>query len=83
MEALLKPVDVARRLGVSRSWLYAAAADGRIPCVRLGAPDGPIRFLTADLESWLDAARAAWRPGDSSAATLRRIDRRDSSAAAA
>jgi excisionase family DNA binding protein len=34
---LLKPADVARRLGVSRSWLYEAAKHGRVPCVRLGA----------------------------------------------
>ena len=42
---LLKPSDVARRLGVSRSWVYDAAASGRIPCVRLGGPEGPVRFL--------------------------------------
>jgi excisionase family DNA binding protein len=72
---LLKPADVARRLGVSRSWLYAAAADGRIPSVRLGGPGGPLRFVEADLDAWLDEARAAWRPGDSSAETLRRTGR--------
>ena len=48
---LLKPTDVARRLGVSRSWVYDAAASGRIPCVRLGGPDGPLRFLPEDVES--------------------------------
>src|SRR5215210_9241750 len=69
---LLKPTEVARRLGVSRTWLYAAAKDGRIPSVRIGGPDGPVRFVPEDLEAWLDEARAAWRPGDSSAATLRR-----------
>jgi hypothetical protein len=26
-----------------------------------------------DLEAWLDEARAAWRPGDTRAATLRRM----------
>jgi excisionase family DNA binding protein len=81
MHVLLKPADVAGRLGVSRSWLYAAAADGRIPCVRLGGPDGPIRFLPADLERWLDDARASWQPGDSSTATLRRLRDRASAAA--
>lgn len=69
--ALLKPSEVARRLGVSRTWLYAAAKDGRIP--RIGGPDGPLRFVPEDLEAWLDEARAAWRPGDMSAATLRRM----------
>jgi excisionase family DNA binding protein len=70
---LLKPTEVARRLGVSRTWLYAAAKDGRIPSIRIGGPDGPVRFVAEDLEAWLDEARAAWRPGDSSAATLRRM----------
>jgi hypothetical protein len=31
---VLKPAAVCRMLGVSRSWLYAAAQDGRIPCIR-------------------------------------------------
>ena len=59
-------------LGVSRSWLYEAAKCGRIPCIRLGGPDGPLRFIECDLLEWLDRARAGWRPGDSSAETLRR-----------
>jgi excisionase family DNA binding protein len=70
---LLKPTEVARRLGVSRTWLYTAAKDGRIPSVRIGGPDGPLRFVPEDLDAWLDEARAAWRPGDTSAATLRRM----------
>jgi excisionase family DNA binding protein len=60
---LLKPTDVARRLGVSRSWVYEAAKAGRIPCVRLGTPDGPLRFLPDDVERWLEEARRAWLPG--------------------
>lgn len=70
---LLKPTEVAQRLGVSRSWLYAAAADGRIPAVRLGDRDGPLRFVAADLEAWIDHARAACRPVDAPAAVLRRL----------
>lgn len=70
--ALLKPSEVARQLGVSRSWLYAAAADGRIPAIRLGGPDGPLRFHETDLEEWLAAARSAWRPGGTTAETLQR-----------
>jgi excisionase family DNA binding protein len=63
LASLLKPADVARRLGVSRSWLYDAAKAGRIPHVRLGGPDGPVRFVEADLLTWLAEARAAWMPG--------------------
>ncbi len=71
--ALLKPAEVCCRLGVSRSWLYAAAGDGRIPSIRLGGPDGPLRFVPEDIDRWIDDARAAWRPGDSSTQTLNRL----------
>lgn len=53
---LLKPSEVAVRLAVSRSWVYAAAADGRLPCLRLGAADGPLRFREEDLDSWIAEA---------------------------
>ena len=69
---LLRPAEVAEMLGVSRSWLYGAAKDGRIPCVRLGGSDGPLRFVERDLLQWLERARAGWRPGESSGTTLRR-----------
>lgn len=61
---LLKPASVAERLGVSRTWLYDAAKAGLVPSVRLGRPDGPLRFVEDDLVAWLREARAAWRPGD-------------------
>jgi excisionase family DNA binding protein len=72
MQDLLRPSDVARRLGVSRTWLYDAAKSGRVPSVRIGGPAGPLRFVAEDLDRWINEARAAWRPGDSSAATLQR-----------
>ena len=59
---LLRPHEVCRILGVSRSWLYQAAADGRIPHIRLGSDDGPVRFVPAEIEQWLDNARREWRP---------------------
>lgn len=61
---LLKPAEVALRLGVSRSWLYDAAKEGRIPCIRLGGDDGPVRFLEADLVAWLACTRQDWLPGE-------------------
>jgi excisionase family DNA binding protein len=60
---LLKPAEVARRLRVSRSWVYAAAGDGRLPSLRLGGPDGPLRFIRSDVEAWLADARRNWLPG--------------------
>ena len=61
--SLLTPSEVALRLGVSRSWLYEAAKAGRIPCVRLGGDDGPVRFLEAELAAWLECAHRGWSPG--------------------
>ncbi|HWT22095.1 MAG TPA: helix-turn-helix domain-containing protein [Solirubrobacteraceae bacterium] len=63
LEPLLRPSEVAERLGVSRTWLYDAAKDGRIPSVRLGGADGPLRFVPEDLRAWIEASREAWRPG--------------------
>jgi excisionase family DNA binding protein len=60
---LLKPSELARRLGVSRSWLYDAARTGRIPSIRIGGEDGPLRFIPEDIDRWIDDARAAWSPG--------------------
>ncbi len=63
MVSLLKPTDVARQLNVSRAWVYEAAKDGRIPSVRIGGSDGPLRFVPEDLEHWIQEARAGWMPG--------------------
>jgi len=56
-EPLLRPSEVSRMLKVSRSWLYEAARAGRIPCVRLGGPAGPLRFRTRELEAWIEGSR--------------------------
>jgi excisionase family DNA binding protein len=55
---LLKPAEAVKLLNVSRGWLYAAAKDGRIPCVRLGGDDGPIRFVEADLLAHINRDRS-------------------------
>ncbi len=60
---LMKPSAVATQLGVSRSWLYEAAKTGRIPSIRIGGEDGPLRFVPEDIERWLEEARANWTPG--------------------
>jgi predicted DNA-binding transcriptional regulator AlpA len=66
---LLKPTALAAQLGVSRAWLYQAAKTGRIPSIRIGGEDGPLRFVPEDIERWLDDARAEWVPGRSTRAT--------------
>ena len=72
---LLKPTDLARRLRVARSWVYEAAKAGRIPCVRLGGLDGPLRFVPGDVEAWLELARRSWLPGESATSVTRRAAR--------
>jgi excisionase family DNA binding protein len=69
MQSLLRPTDLARRLGVSRSWLYDAAKTGRLPSIRIGGEEGPLRFVPEDIDRWIDQARAAWAPGRSTVAT--------------
>jgi len=66
---LMKPSDLAAQLGVSRSWLYEAAKTGRIPSIRIGGEDGPLRFVPSDVQRWIDEARAAWTPGRPTVAT--------------
>jgi excisionase family DNA binding protein len=61
--SLLKPSELAAQLGVSRSWLYDAAKAGRIPSIRIGGEEGPLRFVPEDIQRWIDEARAAWAPG--------------------
>jgi excisionase family DNA binding protein len=66
---LLKPAEVAARLAVSRTWLYDAAKTGRIPSIRIGGDDGPLRFVPEDIDRWLREARSAWLPGRGPVAT--------------
>lgn len=66
---LMKPTALAAQLGVSRSWIYEAAKSGRIPSVRIGGEDGPLRFVPEDVQRWLDDARANWMPGRSTRTT--------------
>ena len=51
-QPLLTPADVAARLNIRRSTVYAAAAQGKIPCVRLwkGERRALIRFRREDVE---------------------------------
>lgn len=58
MTQLLRPSEVCKILNVSRSWLYEAAREGRIPSVRLGGPDGPLRIPQDELEQWLHGEKS-------------------------
>jgi excisionase family DNA binding protein len=53
---LLTADDVARRLGVSRDWVYAQSRIGRIPTVRLGRYR---RYRRESIEDWLNEIERA------------------------
>jgi excisionase family DNA binding protein len=72
MQKLLKPTEVADRLSVSRAWVYDAAKVGRIPAIRIGGEDGPLRFVAEDIDEWLADARSRWMPGSHTVATRER-----------
>jgi excisionase family DNA binding protein len=52
--------DAAQYVGLSRAYLRQARAQGRGPAfVRLGRA---VRYLTADLDAWLEAHRVEPKP---------------------
>ena len=54
---LLTADEAAKRLKVSRRWVYRRAAAGDLPTVRLGnGPRAPIRVDEVALHEWLRAA---------------------------
>lgn len=58
-EALLTVRDVAVRLRVSQSCVYALVQQGRIASHRIGGGRGVVRISEADLQRYLTACRAA------------------------
>ena len=52
---LLAVEDVAKRLGMSDSFVYAAIKAGRLRCYRLGRGQGGIRVGEAHLAAYLKA----------------------------
>lgn len=56
---LLRPAEVQRILSVSKTWLYDAAKQRRIPSLRLGGPDGPLRFERTAIEALIRESRVS------------------------
>ncbi|MGM7671457.1 helix-turn-helix transcriptional regulator [Microbacterium sp. A93] len=54
-ETLLKVTDVAERLGVNKSWVYARINRGEIPVVELGDTRKNQRIRESDLDSFIAA----------------------------
>jgi predicted DNA-binding transcriptional regulator AlpA len=57
---LIKAADVARKLGVSISWVLQHASGKRkpyLPAVKMGPGRSPLRFDPADVEKFIDECR--------------------------
>lgn len=55
---LLRPVEAAEAIGISRSKIYELLASGELPSVRIGASVRvPVEALRAWIAEQLDAAR--------------------------
>jgi hypothetical protein len=57
---LIKAADVARRLGVSISWVVQHGSGKRkpyLPAVKMGPGRSPLRFDPADVEKFIDECR--------------------------
>lgn len=50
-EALLDCEQVAQWLGVKESWVFYAAKNGIIPCIKVGRY---VRFRRPDIQKWID-----------------------------
>ena len=57
---LIKAADVARKLGVSISWVVQHASGKRkpyLPAVKIGPGRSPLRFDPSDVEKFIDECR--------------------------
>lgn len=54
MTRLLTAKEVASQLNVPTSWVYRAAREGQLPCVRCGRYR---RFDPRDVDGWIDQQR--------------------------
>jgi predicted DNA-binding transcriptional regulator AlpA len=60
MEPLLKPIQVKQLIGCSLPWVYKAAGDGRLPCVRIPCPGSGtrkkdmVRFKKEDIHEFIE-----------------------------
>jgi excisionase family DNA binding protein len=54
--------EVAKRLEISISMVYALCSNGRLPHTRIGLGRGTIRIQPEDLTSFLEACRTSQPP---------------------
>lgn len=58
-EEPLTASEVAPMLGLSRRAVYQLASTGLLPCYRVGAGRGAVRFNPNDVQEYLDSCRSA------------------------
>jgi excisionase family DNA binding protein len=58
---LLTVDQVKDRLAVSKQSIYLLAAQGLLPCIRIGTRRGVIRFTEEDVEKFIDHCRSKRR----------------------
>lgn len=58
-DKLMKAEEVAARLSVPPTWVYAAARNRLIPSVQVGRY---VRFRRSDIEAWIEAGGRAADP---------------------
>lgn len=56
---LLKPIEVARILDISRSMAYRLLSHGEIPVIRIGKS---VRVRKEDLEEFIEKSWSGWDP---------------------
>ena len=57
---LLRAIDVAKRLCISRSLAYQLMQQGKIPSVRFG---GSVRVRESDLDEYIQRSWTGWNDG--------------------
>ena len=60
-QALLKPIEAARRCGIGRSTLFAMVAAGRFPPPRRITARN-VGFVEAEVDAWIEALPVAHTP---------------------
>ena len=68
-EEYIRPVDVAKRLGVSRQAIYKWIREGRLKAVRFGSERG-VRIPRSALEEFERLAAKEYNPNESRASGL-------------
>lgn len=54
-DRLMRPSEVAEKIGVCRRTLYSWASEGLIPSIKIAR--GSRRFVRSDIEAWIESQK--------------------------